>query len=131
MGRWPNSQLRYKLRPRTSGCLNSEDLWADGNKQDTLGWLAPPLPIDLEESVATCVKGSADSAFRLGVDQADKLRGCDGLNSNAVGLFRIVWTPVKLPTLGHIAQMRLSARLRRGIGDSLKPTTMRHTNNYR
>ena len=82
----------------------------DANQQVTLGWLAPPLPIDLEGSVSDYARGSVDIAFRFGVDQANKHRACDDLRHNGVDLFRTIGTPIELPTCDHIAQMSLNVR---------------------
>ena len=73
----------------------------------------PPLPIDTLGNVATYEKGKTNVAFRFGVAQGDKLRAFDDLRRNCVNLRRTVWTPIKLPTWGHISQMRLGIRGRR------------------
>ena len=39
-----------------------------------------------------------------------KLRACDDLKYGATNLYCAVWTPIKLPTWGHIAQLAASAR---------------------
>ena len=109
-GIWGHSQRRFETRSRASGILHSEALWKEALGQVDPGWLAPPLPIDIDGSVATYTHGSVNIAFRFGVGQADKLRACDDLKHNEVSLYCAVWTPVKLPTLDHIAQMRLNVR---------------------
>ena len=107
----PNSQSRFRLRTRTSGVPRADALFCEANKQVTLGWLSPPLPIDLGGSGSTFAKGSVNVAFRCGFDQADKLRACDDINHNEVNLyFCTIWTPVKLPTRDHNAQMCLGVR---------------------
>ena len=63
LGAVPNSQLRYKLRSKASGFLNAEALRGDANKQVKLGWMEPPLPIDLEGSVDNYVEGAVNIAF--------------------------------------------------------------------
>ena len=62
-------------------------MWKEAVDQVERGWLAPPLPIDLDGSVATYAKGSFNIAFRLGVDQADKLRESDDLKHNEVNVY--------------------------------------------
>ena len=54
----PNSQTRYNLRANTSGFLHAEAHWGEANKQVKMGWLAPPLPIDVDGSGATYERGS-------------------------------------------------------------------------
>ena len=49
-------------------------------------------------------------AFRFGVEQMGKLRSCDDLEYSTADLYFTVWTPIKLPTWGHIAQIALNAR---------------------
>ena len=97
----------------------------------SLGWMAPPIPTDLGGSVATFAKGSVNISFRLGVDQAAKRRACDAIKHNEVNLYCAIWTPVKLPTWGHIAQMCLNIRPTKKNWEPPMPTTRRPTNNYR
>ena len=75
------------------------------NRKVKRGWLAPPLPIDLEGSAATYTRGSVNIAFRYCSDQANKLCACDDLKYNEADLFFTIWAFIKLPTWGHIAQM--------------------------
>ena len=109
-GIWPNSQRRFETRSRASGFLHADVLWKEALGQAERGWLAPPLPIDIDCSGATYAHGSVKISLRLGVDQADKLRACDDLNHNDVDLYFTVWPPIKLPTWDRIAQMRLNVR---------------------
>ena len=60
---WPNSQLRYMLRSKAPGFLNAEALRGDANQQVKLGWMEPPLPIDLEGSVDNYEEGAVNIAF--------------------------------------------------------------------
>ena len=85
-------------------------LWKEALGQVERGWLELPLPIDLDGSVDTYAHDSVNTAFRFGVDQSDKLRACDDLENNEVDIYCTVWTPIKLPIWGHIAQMRLNVR---------------------
>ena len=78
--------------------------------QVKLGWLGAPIPIDATGKVATFEKDRANIAFRFGVGQAGKLRACDDLKHNRVNLHCAAWNPIKLPTRGHISQMRLNIR---------------------
>lgn len=66
-----------------------------------------PLPIDIPGKSPTYKEGSADIAFRLVVDQADKIRARDDLMENRAGLYFSVWAPIKIPTCGQIEEMRL------------------------
>ena len=109
-GIWPNSQRRFETRSRASGFLHADVLWKEALGQAERGWLAPPLPIDIDCSGATYAHGSVKISLRLGVDQADKPRACDDLKHNGANLYLAVWTPIKLPTWDHIAQMCLNVR---------------------
>ena len=106
----PSSRQRFMTRSRASGFLNAETLWNEAMGQVNKGWLAPPPPISADGSVATYENGPVNIAFRFGVNQTDKLRACDDLKHNEVNLFCAVWTPIKLPTWGHISQMRRNVR---------------------
>ena len=109
-GIWTSSRQRFSTRSKASGFLNSETLWKEALDQVDKGWLAVPIPISPDGSVATYENGPVNIAFRVGVEQADKLRACDDLKHNEVKLYCIVWTPIKLPTWDHIAQMCLNIR---------------------
>ena len=109
-GIWTSSKQRFLTRSRASGFLNAETLWNEAMDQVKKGWLAEPLPISPDGTVATYDRGPINIAFRFGVDQADKLRACDDLKHNEVNLYCTVWTPIKLPTWDHIAQMCLDIR---------------------
>ena len=109
-GIWTSSKQRFQTRPRESGFLNAETLWNEAMGQVKKGWLAEPLPISPNGTVATYDNGPVNIAFRFGAEQADKLRACDDLKHNDVNLYCAVWTPIILPTWGHIAQMCLDIR---------------------
>ena len=83
-------------------------IWKESLGQVERGWLAPPLPIDIERSVATYAHGSFNIDFRFGVAHADKLGAFGGLQHNEDNLCRTIWMPIKLPTCDHIGQMRLN-----------------------
>ena len=51
--------------------------------------------------------GSTDVAFRFDVDQAGQIRAFDDLKHNRVSLYCSVWTPIKLPPWGRVAQLVL------------------------
>ena len=68
------------------------------------------MPIELSGSVLTNDQGSANVAFRSGLGQDDKLRACGDLKHNHVNLHFSDWAPIKLPTWGHIAQMRMGVK---------------------
>ena len=62
-----------------SGFLRADALWKEALHQGEFGWLAPPLPIDLDGPAASYAVESVNIAFRFVVDQADKLRARDDL----------------------------------------------------
>ena len=109
-GSWASSKQRYMARSEASGFPNAEILGREAMEQVDKGWLSPPLPISHDGSVATYDSGPVKIAFRFGGDQTDKLRACDDLKRNEVNRYCAAWTPIKLPTWGHIAQMRLDVR---------------------
>ena len=107
---WAKSAERFKTGAMHSGHLHAKELWDEACEQVKLGWLGEPLPIDTSGNIFTYGKGSTNVAFRFGVDQADKLRAGDDLKHNHVNLYCSVWTPIKLHTWGHIAQMCLDVK---------------------
>ena len=78
---------RYKLPPKASGFLCAASLWEGVTKQVKPGWPAPPLPIDLEGSVAAYEQGSVDVAYRFGVGRAGKLRARGALERKEANLY--------------------------------------------
>ena len=114
------SQARFKVRAPTPGHLHSQSLLGEAIGKVKLRWHGQPPPIDTDGNVATYGKGEVNSAFRSGVDQADKLRAFDDLRPNRVNLRCAVWTPIKLPTWGHIPQMCLQIRTSRRKWASFK-----------
>ena len=104
-GIWEGASRRFCERTAHSGVANATTLWSEACEQVKKGWLGAPLPADTLGNVATYEKGRTNIAFRFGVTQGGKLRACDDLRRNCVNLRRTVWTPIKLPTWGHISQM--------------------------
>ena len=109
-GIWEGASKRFFERAAHSGATNATTLWAEACDQVKKGWLGAPLPADTLGNVSTYEKGRADIAFRFGATQGDKLRARDDLRHNCVNLRCTVWTPIKLPTWGHISQMCLNIR---------------------
>ena len=75
----------------------------------------------MEGSAAAYARGAVNIAFRCGVGQADKLRSFGDLKHNEVNLYCAAWDPINLPTLGHIAQMRLGAKHTKRACEFFKP----------
>ena len=126
---WKGSDERFTARAKASGHLHAEALWKEALEQVMMGWLDEHVPIDLRGNVATFANKQVNIAFRFGVDQADKLRACDDLKRNHVNLHCTVWTPIKLPTWGHISQMCLNIRTSDKKWASIRRTARLLTNN--
>ena len=101
------------------------------NGKGETGMVGYATPIDLKGDVATFHGGTAGVAFRLGVDQAEKLRDCDDLRRNTVNLYCAAWTPTKIPMWGHISQLCLNVKTSDRNGHPSKPTIRQITNNAR
>ena len=67
-GIWTSSKQRFQTRSRASAFLNAETLRNEAMGQVRKGWLAEPLPISPDGSVATYENGRINIAFRFGVD---------------------------------------------------------------
>ena len=78
--------------------------------QTEKGWLSTPLPIGQNGQCPDAALGPINIPCRFAVGQMDKLRACDDLKYGAANLYCSVWTPIKLPTWGHIAQLVALAR---------------------
>ena len=102
---WKSSQKRFRERAKASGYKNAVPLWAEALEQVSSGWLSEPLPISANGDVPGLQVGSANIAFRFGVEQQEKLRACDDLRHNMVNLCTSVLTPITLPTWDHISQL--------------------------
>ena len=59
-------------------------------------------------NLATFGENGLFIAFRFGVGKMDKLRSRDDLKYSTTNMYCTVWTPIKLPTWGHIGQMALN-----------------------
>ena len=109
-GLWAETTDRFKTRAKNSGWCNADHLWEEALEQTEKGWLSAPLPIDPEGRCPDAALGPINISFRFAVDQMDKLRACDDLKYGTTNLYCSVWTPIKLPTWDHIAQLAALAR---------------------
>ena len=76
-------------------------------------WLDDPIPIPSSGLIPGIRPEGVSTAFRFGVEQADKLRAFDDPIHNWANIACAVWTPITLPTWDHIAQSALDIRKRR------------------
>ena len=85
--------------------MSPPPLWEEAISQVHLGWLSGPIPIDDSGRVRGFSLEGANFGFRFGVEQNEKLMACDDLRRNMVNLCTSVYTPITLPTWGHISEM--------------------------
>ena len=109
-GIWTDTTTRYQSRAKASGWPNADHLWKEAMDQVEKGWLSTPLPIDTNGQCPLAALGPINISFRFGVDQMEKLRACDDLKYGTTNLYCSVWTPIKLPTWDHIAQLAALVR---------------------
>ena len=128
---WAKSSELFDDRANQSGYPNSRELWGDAPKQVELGWLGAPLSIDIPGNALTYERGSAEIAFLCLAGQADRLRARDDIKRNPVNRYFSVWTPVKLRTRGHIAQMCLEIKSDLRRWSFFKAGAMLRINNFR
>ena len=69
-----------------------------------------PLPIREDGQCPEQAIGPINVSSRFGVGQMNKLRACDDLKYGTANLYCSVWTPIKIPTWDHIAQMAALVR---------------------
>ena len=68
-------------------------------------WLAAPAELKASGRPAHLPKGGYNIAFRLGVEQAGKLRACDDLKHGLTNQACRAHTPIKLVSWGHLSQL--------------------------
>ena len=102
---WGNSSKRFNERACRSGFKNALPLRGEEIPQVHLERLSDPIPIDNSGRVQGFSLEGANSAFRFGVEQDQKLRACGDLKQNMANLRTSVYTPIALPTWGHISEM--------------------------
>ena len=87
------------------GFKNALPLWGKATHPVQLGWLSGPLTIYNSGRVPGFSLEGADFSFRFVAEQNEKLRAFGDLKQNMVNLRTSVFTPITLPTWGHISQM--------------------------
>ena len=74
-----SSPHRFKARAPRAVSRHAEQLWAEALKQVDEGWLTPPEPLGDNGHFLDHPREECNIAFRLGVEQIDKLRACADL----------------------------------------------------
>ena len=100
---FPTSSIRFMSRAPRAVTRHAEHLWEEALVQVSEGWLTAPEPMDQNRRFQEHPLGQCNIAFRLGVEQADKLRGCDDLKDSLNNTACAVRTPITLPGWDHIA----------------------------
>ena len=98
-----SSPHRLKTRSPRAVSRHAEQLWAEALKQVDEGWLTPPGPLGANSHFLDRPRGECNIAFRFGVEQTDKLRGCDDLKDSLTNTACAIRTPIALPGWRHIA----------------------------
>ena len=73
--------------------------------QRSKGWSAAPVELKAPGRPADLPAGGYNVAFRLGVEQAEKLRACDDLKHGLANQACRVHTPIKLVSWDHLSQL--------------------------
>ena len=98
-----SSPGRFKIRDPRAISRHADQLWGEALKQVQEGWLTPPDPLNHNGHFLEHPREECNIAFRLGVEQTDKLRGCDDLKGSLTNTDCTIRTPIALPGWDHIA----------------------------
>ena len=74
--------------------------------QHSKGWLAAPVELKAAERPGDLPSGGYKIAFRLGVEQAGKLRACDDFKHGLTNQACRARTPIELVSWGRLSQLR-------------------------
>ena len=94
---------RFKARAPRAQSRHSQVLWDEALEQVAKGWLEKPLPLDNNGNFRDNPTDPINIAFRFGVSQSDKLRGCDDFKDALTNKCCYISTPITLPGWDHIA----------------------------
>ena len=94
---------RFRARAPKSTSRLSQQLWGEAIEQVEKGRLNPPEPLDSDGNFIHRPLERFNLAFRFGVSQADKLRGCDDFKDSLTNMTCRVQSPITLPGWDHIA----------------------------
>ena len=97
------SAERFATRSKRSVSRHTAALWEEAMAQVRDGWLSEPQPLNADGRFAARPEEECNIAFRFGVEQADKLRGCDDLRDSLTNTACTIRTPITLPGWDHIA----------------------------
>ena len=112
---WSDVEERFCSRAKSSGYAQGGHLWAEALDQVASGWLSEPQLSTPPGQFANEPASRINAAFRFPVLQLGKTRACDDLKYGSDNPCASDATPIKLPTWGHISQMRL------GVSESAVP----------
>ena len=79
-----------------------QQLWDEAMTQVDKGWFSPPEPLDSSGNFIANPQEACNIAFRFGVLQSDKLRGCDDFKDSLTNKTCHIATPITLPGWDHI-----------------------------
>ena len=100
---YESKTARFRSRVPRANSRSPHELWEEAMKQVDKKWLGPPEPLDENGNFTESPSGRINIAFRFGVSQTDKLRGCDDFKDALTNRRCRVDTPITLPGWDHIA----------------------------
>lgn len=96
-------EARFRGRSSRGVSAHAKQLWGEARLQVEKGWLRAPQPLDKSGNFRDLPDEKVNIAFRFGVLQSDKLRGCDDLKDSLTNETCYITTPITLPSWDHIA----------------------------
>lgn len=97
------NKIRFRARAPKAVSKHALTLWGESMEQVREGWLSAPEPLSPDGLFAHKPEEDCNIAFRFGVEQAGKLRGCGDLRDSLTNTACTIRTPITLPGWGHIA----------------------------
>ena len=92
-------------RAKNYGRKNAKALWNEALEQCEKGWMGRPFPLCAKQGSCAHSNPKLNIAFRLGVDQGEKLRACGDLRYSRTNLSCVVETPIKLVRWGRLSEL--------------------------
>ena len=96
---------RFLALSQNYGTSCAMTLWGVVMGQVEKGWMSNCIAIDAKTGKIMLTGGPYNIAFRFGARQMGRLRACDVLKRPNASLACAAGVPLKLPTLGHVAQI--------------------------
>ena len=100
-----SDESRFRERAARSVRMNAIALWQESMGKVEKGWLGKPIQLDASGCPAGYKPGGYNVAFRLGVEQASKLRAFGDLKHSLTNAACVTETPIQLVSWDHLSHL--------------------------